>query len=234
MGWIIPSKKTFTIPNTFVPFRTLSLSRNNVAEILRVVDSDLNEYYEVASLSNDVIFKRATNTGPDSSNVPDNLLIVPAPYRFLTRTSINTAQTTLIFGSGRADTVDDDILPDPSEIALPLYGDRKTFTRVAIDPNSLLGTTSLGVSPVNTTLTITYRAGGGLDHNVAPRTIKNVSSLLTKFNQNVPQNKIAQIRASLEINNEDLARGGEDIPTVDELRSIALSSRNWFVMMPIY
>jgi hypothetical protein len=219
-------QENVTIPNTFVPFRTVTLSRNNVSEILKVIDSDLNEYYEVTSLSNDVVFKRVVNTGEDSESVPDALLITPAPYRFATRTSLNTAQTTLVFGSGRADTLDDDILPDPSEIAIPLYGDRKTFSRVALDPNALLNTTSLGVSPVNTTLTITYRAGGGLNNNVASRTIRTISSLLTSFNQNVPQTKIAQIRASLEVNNLEVAKGGEDIPTIDELRSIALNYRN--------
>jgi len=219
-------EENISIPDTFTQFRTITLTRNNVSEILKVVDTDLNDYYEVASLSNDVVFKRMINNESDSKEVPDKLLVIPAPYRFVTRTSINTAQTTMIFGSGRADTIDDDILPDPSEIALPLYGDRKSFARVAIDPNSLLGTTSLGISPVNTTLTITYRAGGGLTHNVASRTIRTIVSLLTTFNQNVPQTKVAQIRASLEVNNLNPAQGGEDTPSLDEFRSIALNYRN--------
>ena len=218
-------QETFSIPNTYVPFRTITLSRNNVSEVLRVIDTDLNEYYEVASLSNDVVFKRVINDAEDSNSVPDKVLVTPAPYRYTTRTSLNTALTTLVFGSGRADTLDDDILPDPSEIALPLYGDRKTFNRVAIDPNSLLATTSLGISPVNTTLTITYRAGGGLNNNVSAKTIRTVSSLLTKFNLNVPQTKVAQIRSSLEVNNLSPARGGEDVPTLDELRFAALNAR---------
>ena len=219
-------EETFAIPDTFVPFRNVTLSRSNVSEILRVIDTDLNEYYEVSSLSNDVVFRRTINVNADSTEVPDSLLIVPAPYRFVSRTSLNTSLTTMVFGTGRADSLDDDIIPDPSEIALPLYGDRKTFSRVAIDPNSLLETSSLGISPVNTNLTVTYRAGGGLSHNVAAKTIRTISSLLTKFNQNVPQTKIAQIRSSLEINNLDVAQGGEDTPTLDEFRSIALNYRN--------
>ena len=214
------------IDNNFTPFRTITLSRNNVSEIIRVVDTSLNEYYEVNSLTNDVVYKKVKNTRSDASLVQDNLYIIPAPYRYVTRTSINTALTTLVFGSGIAETSDDDILPDPSEVALPLYGSRKTFSRAAIDQNSLLKTKSLGVTPVNTTLTITYRAGGGLNHNVAPRTIKSVGSLVTKFNQTVPAGKVAQIRASIELNNPDFASGGEDIPTLDELRSIAINYKN--------
>jgi hypothetical protein len=220
------TKESFVISNDFRPFRTISLSKSNVSEIIKVIDTELNEYYEVASLSNDVVFKRAENTGDDSASVSDNIFIVPAPYRFTARTSINSALTTLIFGSGNAESTDDDILPDPSEVALPLYGDRKTFTRIAIDPNSLLGTTSLGVSPTNTTLSITYRSGGGLSHNVSAGSIRTVSSLSTVFNQNVPSVKIAQIRSTLEITNPKPASGGEDVPSIDEFRSIAINSKN--------
>lgn len=214
------------IPNTFLPFRTITLAKSNVSEILSVVDTDLNEYYEVASLINDVVFKKIENTTKDASTVPEKLIIVPAPYRYVTKTTANTAITSLVFGSGRADSLDDDIIPDPSELALPLYGDRKTFRRVAIDPNSLLQTKSLGVSPVNTTLTINYRAGGGLTHNVSSNSIRSIISLNTKFNQSVPSSKIAQIRASLEVKNEKSAQGGENIPSLNELRAIALNYKN--------
>ena len=220
------SRENFDITNDFTPFRRITLNKPNVSEILSVVDADLNEYYEVSSLSNDVVFKKSQNTSADSSQVSDNLFVKPAPYRFITQTSLTTAITTLVFGSGRADTVDDDIIPDPSEIALPLYGSRKTFNRVAIDPNSLLESNSLGVSPVNTTLTITYRSGGGLSHNVAPRTLRLVTALVTEFKSTVPPTKIAQIRASVETNNVLPAAGGEDMPTLDDFRFIALNYKN--------
>ena len=219
-------RENFDITNSFVPFRRITLSRPNISEILSVIDTDLNEYYEVTSLANDVVFKKAQNTNSDSDTVLDNLFVKPAPYRFITQTTMASAITTLIFGSGRADSVDDDIIPDPSEISLPLFGNRKTFNRVAIDPNSLLSSNSLGVSPVNTTLTITYRSGGGLSHNVAPRTIRLVTALVTEFKSTVPPTKIAQIRASVETNNTQPATGGEDMPTIDDFRFIALNYKN--------
>ena len=219
-------RENFDITNSFVPFRRITLSRPNISEILSVIDTDLNEYYEVTSLANDVVFKKAQNTNSDSDTVLDNLFVKPAPYRFITQTTMTSAITTLIFGSGRADSVDDDIIPDPSEISLPLFGNRKTFNRVAIDPNSLLSSNSLGVSPVNTTLTITYRSGGGLSHNVAPRTIRLVTALVTEFKSTVPPTKIAQIRASVETNNTQPATGGEDMPTIDDFRFIALNYKN--------
>lgn len=218
--------ETFNIPDTFQPFRSITLSKSDVSEVLRVTDSELNEYFEVDSLSHDVAYKRVQNTSDDSDKVSDSLYVIPAPYRFITNTTLNTAITSITFGSGRADTLDDDILPDPSEVSLTLYGDRKTFTRVAIDPNALLETKSLGVTPVNTTITVRYRAGGGLNHNVAANTIRTIYSLVTEFNVGVPPAKVGQIRTSLEITNPQQASGGEDIPTLNEFRNIALNFRN--------
>jgi len=219
-------QEQFSISNSFIPFRTITLGRSDVSEIIRVIDADLNEYYEVPSLSNDVVFKRVVNTNVDSSTVPESIHVIPAPYRFITKTSFNTALTTLVFGSGKADSLDDDIIPDPSEVALPLFGDRKTFSRVAIDPNALLATNSLGVSPTNTTLTVTYRAGGGISHNVAEKSIRRITSLKTKFNVSVPVSKIAQIRSNIEVNNLEVARGGENTPSIEEFRNIAINNRN--------
>jgi hypothetical protein len=47
-----------------------------------------------------------------------------------------------------------------------------------------------------------------------------------EFNVGVPPTKVAQIRTSLEITNPQQASGGEDIPTLNEFRNIALNFRN--------
>ena len=79
---------------------------------------------------------------------------------------------------------------------------------------------------MSTTITIRYRHGGGLNHNTAAGTIKKVSSLTTKFNNDLTSTKISSIRSSITVNNVDEARGGEDAPTIEDLRSIALNYRN--------
>jgi hypothetical protein len=94
-----------------------------------------------------------------------NLEVIPVPRRFVSRHDVRSRLTTVRFGAGDASTLDDDIIPDPSELSLPLYG-KSTFHRFSIDPNSLLKTHTLGISPMGTTITITYRYGGGLSHNV--------------------------------------------------------------------
>lgn len=217
--------QSFSIPDEFVPFRTITLAKENITEIIRVVDSDGNDYYRVDSLTQDVVFKGILNVGEDGSLVKENLELLPAPRRYVKQTSVQTGLTTLRFGGGRADSLDDDIVPDPSELAIPLFG-KRTFSRFSIDPSSLLQTQTLGISPVNTTLTVEYRYGGGLTHNVAANTITSISKLLLKFAGAPSPTVASQVRSSLEVKNLVDAAGGENAPTLDELRSKVAASRN--------
>ena len=216
----------FTFGSDATPFKKITLRNSNVSEILLVKDTEGNEYYEVDSLAQDTVFKSIENYNTDSDQVEAALAVIPAPYRFITRSETISSTTSLIFGSGKADTLDNDILPDPSEVSLPLYGDKKVFSKVAIDPNSMMGSKSLGVIPMNTTIRVRYRHGGGLSHNISANSARSVSNLLTKFSEGVSPSKIATIRASVSANNNAAAQGGEDAPTLDELRSVALSVRN--------
>jgi hypothetical protein len=217
--------KNFSIGSNFIPFRTIRITEENVTEIISVADSEGNQYYEVDSLTQDVVYKRVANLSEDSNLVPENIELMPAPYRFISSMSRKTGVTTIKFGSGRASTLDDDIVPDPSELALPLYG-KKTFSRFSIDPNSLLETQTLGMSPVGTTITVKYRAGGGLTHNVDAGTIRSITTLFIDFSTNVPAATASTIRASLSVNNPAVAEGGENPLTLNELRSTALAFRN--------
>lgn len=221
-GRVIEEK--FNVPNTFEPFRTITLGSDNVSEILAVSDTERNQYYEVEALSQNIVYSRTLNVSSDSFLVPENLELLPAPHRFIVNTSRQTGLTTIRFGSGQADSLDDDIVPDPSELSLPLYG-KKTFSRFSIDPNNLLRTSTLGVSPQNTTITVRYRAGGGLSHNVASNTIRSITGLSMRFGTGATPTDIVSVRASLEVNNPSAARGGENPPTLNELRSQVLSAR---------
>ncbi|MAE81386.1 MAG: hypothetical protein CMB80_01530 [Flammeovirgaceae bacterium] len=222
----ITISEKFTIPDAFVQFRTVTMSNSNISEIISVIDSDGNEYYEVDSLTQDTVFKRISNLGYDSDLVSENIEMIPAPYRFIKTVSRRTGSTTLRFGGGSAEGTDDDALPDPSEFAIPLFGKRKTISRFTLDPNQLLQTRTLGIAPRNTTITIRYRAGGGLSHNVAAGSIKSVSVLTTKFNSQTSSSTISSVRSSVEVNNESAASGGEAAMTLNELKSTALAFRN--------
>ena len=215
---------TFSISDTHVQFREITLSNKNVTDVLRVTDSDGEVYYEVSALSQDTVFVPVQRTGNDTLLVSKNLEITPAPRRFVKRFNPTTRLVTLRFGAGDAETLDDDIIPDPSELSLELYG-KKTFPRFSIDPNSLLNTQTLGISPRGTTLTVTYRYGGGLTHNVVKNAIKDITSLEMEFRETLNPTDALTIRQTLTVVNDASAVGGANPPTIEDLRQLIGTAR---------
>jgi hypothetical protein len=210
--------KTKTISaGSFQQFKKITISDTDINEILRVKDTSGNEYYEVEYLSQDVVFRAVQNKSYDYDVVSNNLEILPAPYRFTRELDRSSSLTSMTFGSGNAMTLDTDYIPDPSEFALPMYG-KTTMSRQSIDPNNMLSTSTLGMSPYDTNLTIVYRKGGGLNHNVSASSIKTVEKLLIMYNRDSSSYNNFNIKTSLNIINEKAARGGEDKPTINELR----------------
>ena len=216
----------FTIPNTSVPFRKITLSNQDVTDIINIVDSDGNEYHIVEALTQDVVFKKIQNLDKDQNVVISNLEVSPSPFRCLAKMDFRTRLTTLTFGSGDADSLDDDIIPDPSELALPLYG-KKTFSRFSIDPNSLLKTKTLGISPKNTTITVEYRYGGGISHNVAADTIRSVQTLGISFPYKPSETITADVTDSFDVKNKAEALGGAAALTIDDIRAQIPIARNY-------
>jgi hypothetical protein len=211
------TKTKIVSAGSFQQFKKITISDTDINEVLRVKDSSNNEYYEVEYLSQDVVFKAVQNKSYDYDVVSDNLEIIPAPYRFTRELDRRSGLTVLTFGSGNAMTLDTDYIPDPSEFALPMYG-KTIMSRQSIDPNNMLSTSTLGMSPYNTNLSIVYRKGGGLSHNVTASSIKTVDKLLMMYNRNSTTYNNFNIKTSLNIINEKAARGGEDKPTINELR----------------
>ena len=212
-------EQSITINDTFVPFRTVSLNKPHVTAILRVYDGDGNDYYEVESLSQDTVYKRNKLTTGDSS-----IEVIAAPYRYVTFTDINSKNTSLRFGSGDSTSIFDTSVPDPSDLALPLYG-KETFSSFSLDPNRLLKSPSLGVSPTGTTIKVIYRYGGGANHNVSPDSIREVTEIQFKFPANGAFNIIQGIKRNLGISNPLSATGGALAPTLQDLKAFVTSAR---------
>lgn len=216
----------FSIEDVYVPFRSINLAQENVNEIISVIDASGDQYYEVDSLTQDTVFKYYENSSYDKSDVPFRMEMEHAPKRFTKTRSINTGITTIRFGSGNEDSFDEDIIPDPSDHAISLYGDKNNLTTVSIDPNSFLETQTLGISPKNTVLTITYRYGGGLGDNVPAGTITSIKSLITRFPTATPVSSEVSVKRSLSVYNTTSATGGENEPGIEDLRNIAILNRN--------
>jgi len=221
----VQTSETFQF-GEFVPFKKITLSLPDVSNILSVIDSKGNIYYEVENLTHDVVYKNTLNTSEiDSKLVKDSLKVVPAPHRFTKQVSIDDRTVTLTFGGGTADSLDDDAIPDPSEFALPLRY-TQTFSRRAVNPQRLLQTSTLGVGPSNTTITVVYRYGGGLLHNVAPGSIKTINFIEVQFPENPPLELQTQVKNGIEVFNPNQATGGEDAPTSDEILALVPALRS--------
>lgn len=217
--------ETFAVGGAFVPFRRFTLTNPNVTDVVSVTDDRGNVYYSVAAHTHDVVYRNVLNTARDNDLVRDALKIVPAPFRFVPSVDLATRKTTLTFGGGSADTLDDDVIPDPADFALELpYS--TTFSRTALNPEQLLRTKTLGVAAVDTTVTIVYRHGGGLSHSVASGSLRTTKTVLMTFPGAPPASVSAAVRGSLEATNRRPASGGEDPPTVDELRALVPASRS--------
>jgi hypothetical protein len=170
---------TFTLEE-FRKFRTVEIPDEDVTEIISVTDSEGNEWYEVDYLAQDWVFDSVTNDASDSSDVPYVLKVVAAPRRFTTNWDSSTRKTSLQFGSGDGVDYDDVLVPNAAEYALPLYG-RRSMPGTAIDPQNVLNTSGLGLSPYNTTLTVLYRVGGGEEGNLEARTISTPTNVSFSF-----------------------------------------------------
>lgn len=220
----VETQQNITIGGDVVPFREISLSEKSISSIIDVRDSEGNVYYEVDSLSDDTVFQKVKNVGSDASSVPYYIRLVPAPYRFIRIYDPVSQKTTLRFGSGDASTLDDDIVPDPSDLSLPLYG-RTVVPKFSIDPSSLLQTSTLGISPSGTTLKIRYRYGGGISHNVASGNIVTVNTLSIQFRKLPSAADALTVRQSITVNNTAAASGGDSAPTLDDLRGRITTAR---------
>jgi hypothetical protein len=213
--------KTISVPvGAYQPFTQITLPDQDVIEILSMFDSEGNQYYETDFLAQDTIFDGVPNAGNDATEVPYVLTLRSVPYRFVTDFNPDTRQITITFGTGDALNFDGDLIPDLGDLSLPLYG-RNTFTDFSIDPQNFLVTRTLGIAPVNTTLTITYRVGGGLDTNAGQGDVDTVAnSVFSVANSALPANTVRDVANSFSVSNPQPIQGGKDELSLDEIKAL--------------
>jgi hypothetical protein len=210
---------TFSAGN-YQRFLKLTLSDDDVLEIVRIVDSEGNRWYEVDYLVQDTVFDSALNIGNDSANVPYVLKLRSVPYRFISEYDISTGKTSIVFGSGDAQTFDGDLIPDLGDLSLPAFG-KETFTDFALDPQNFLKTRTMGLAPVNTTLTVTYRVGGGIDTNAGTQEINTVAEKVFEVSDSaLASSAVRDVANSFSVLNMQPIIGGNDPLDVEEIRQL--------------
>ena len=213
--------QNFTVGD-FQRFRRLQLSMGNISEIIRVVDTEGNAYFEVDHLSQNIIYKAIRNTTTTESTVPNILKAVPVARRF-TVESIS-GQTHLQFGYGSDTNLLTNPVVDPTDVVLELNG-RDYTTDIDFDPTKLIDTDKFGIAPSNTTLTVEYRFNTTADVNASVDTITSVSSPLLKFRNRGALSVSARnnVIRSLEVTNEEQFVGSVSLPSSEEIRQRAFS-----------
>jgi len=221
---IVTAGKTVTEDvsvGNFEQFYRYELKQPDVLEIISVVDSAGNTWYETDFLSQDTVMVPVANADPDNDTVPYVIKFVTVPRRFVVDRDIVSGKTSLQFGSGDGVSFDDEIVPNISDMALPVPG-RGYYNNFVLDPQNFLKTTSLGMSPMATTLTVTYRVGGGAETNVPANTVKIVDSFQYDWQSNsLIGSKAAAVISSLETTNVTKADGGSPSETVSEIKANA-------------
>jgi hypothetical protein len=213
-------------------FQTVEINDNNIIQILDIVDSDGNEWYEVPYMAQETVFDTIKNTNPnnpnfysDQSEVPYLLQLRKVPRRFVSR-FIDKDTLQLQFGAGTTtQNNDEEIIPNPENVGLGLPYKRSLLT-TAFAPANFLYTDTYGISPYNTTLTVRYLKGGGITANAPVGTLVSIATTENiKFQTNTLDPQLSQtVFNSVSVNNPSAAEGGQDGDTTDEIRFNSLST----------
>lgn len=199
-------------------FYTIEIPDEDVIEITSIQDSDSNTYYEVDYLAQDNIItsERLSNA---TSQPFFRTKLLKVPRRFVTRVNKNL-KLEVQFGSGISDSEDSEVIS-----ALQQINNKTNSTELSIDPTSFTTSKTYGKVPSNTTLTIKYTVGGGVESNIPQNDLINLNEVVfendtTSFSGNI--GTLNQIKATLSTTNDSAASGGKGLPTTDEIRQNAL------------
>ena len=233
------AKKTATISSgiirTFVAsvaaptkFSVITIPDDNVLEIISIIDTNGNVWSETDFLAQDLIFDDSANLSIVDFQSPQYVVKAKrTPRRFVTRYNTNS-KLEIHFGSGVIDDSSELVSLDSRKIASDEYQSRLAST--TLDPSDFLSSTSYGLAPSNTDLTITYAVGGGVESNVPSNTISQVSSRTisndTSALNTSERGLFTTLTKTLAVNNPEPASGGKGADTIEEIRQQAMAFFN--------
>jgi len=221
-------------------FSKIELPDSNIISISSIIDSDGNDWTEVDFLGQDLVIEEldVTPLNEDGfllkesleldSPTPSKIAVFRRkPRRFTTRIN-SDLKMEIWFGSGENNLTEEVLNINSGQIANDKYD--QIISNSSIDPTDFLSSDTFGVAPTNTTLTVSYLVGGGIDSNVPSNTITNIDSPIIGNSEDdflpIERNLFQQVINSLSINNEEPATGGKGVDTVEEIRQNALTFFN--------
>lgn len=215
-------RRTYDI-GAFEKFRKIGLGTPNVAEITSVLDSEGNEYFEVDSLAQNIIYSETTNPNAIVDGVPSLLKPFVVGRRYTIERTSN--DTIIQFGHGSDEfmSTDNDIF-DPKNTVLEMHA-KNYFTDTSFDPNRLVENDKFGIGPSNTGLIVSYRVNTTNNVNAAVGALNTSKNVQLNFadDANLLSTTKNTIKSSVEVDNEEPIIGYSSIPTPDEMRIRALN-----------
>ena len=227
-GEIKTTNFTFGVPK---PYDKVVLSDLNVIEIISITESDGDSWYEVPYLAQDTIFEEVPNLlendpdfAPYRSSSPSLLKLKKTAKRFVSRLRGDN-KLEIQFGAGVSDNNDEEIIPNPNNVGNGLTAIRRGVN-VDIDPSNFLYTRTYGQAPSNTTLTITYTVGNGIEDNVDANTLTNIIGIdyVEDINSTNNINIVNLIKSSLAVTNVNPGAGAKTADTLDDIKNNALAN----------
>jgi hypothetical protein len=210
-------------------FPTITLNDANIISILDVFDSDGNQWYEVPNLAQETIYDTIKNTNTNDPNfsidneIPYLLKLKKVARRFATR-FLSLSSLQIQFGSGTNEDVTENIVPNPNNVGLGLPYEQIKLT-TAFSPTNFIFTNTYGIAPSNTTLTIRYLKGGGIESNVPANNINTIDKTNIIFiNSNITGNTANYYFDSVRANNPSAADGGGGADSDEEIKQNALGT----------
>ena len=220
---------TFTFGNP-EQFPTVTISDSNIIEVLNIKDSDNNTWYEVPYLAQDAVFDESLNTPitePNYYTEDDNsrflLRLKKVPRRFVTRFDDDN-NLILEFGSGVTSVPDEVIIPNQDNVGIGLV-DGISKLNMAYDPSNFMYTNEYGIAPSNTTLTVNYLVGGGIETNLPSEDIGLNDTVTTSINTyNLDPTLVTTVQGSIRFSNPLPSSGGGPGESTEEIRLQALAN----------
>ena len=219
---------SFTTP---LAYDKIVLPDTNISEIISVVESDGDNWYQVPYLAQDTIFEDVPNLAENDPDLaqyrassPSLLKLKKTAKRYITRLRSDN-KLELQFGAGISDNNDEEIVPNPDNVGNGLAGFRRSVD-VDIDPSNFLYTRTYGQAPSNTTLTITYTIGNGIVDNVPANvlTLVNFVEYNDDINTSNSGNLVNFVKSTIAVNNSGPASGAKTSDTLQDIKNNALAN----------
>jgi hypothetical protein len=162
-----------------------------------------------------------------TANSPKYILKLQQTNKRFTTRLVDEQTIELRFGSGNESTPDELLIPNTKNVGLGLNNSINRMGE-SFDPSNFLKTNTYGIAPAQTTLTVNYLAGGGIQSNVPQGDLTKIKAVsfnddILSFTEiNFPVYNEA--RRSLVVENIEPATGGKGFETIEEIRENAIAT----------